>query len=94
MIALEKAARASYAHARSHAPHWPEWENITDEARAEWTNNAKAVLLAVREPDGDVVDALYACEGDEFSIWTDGIDAILNEPPTKTARTDDSSPPQ
>ena len=47
-----------------------------------WTQDkayeiARAVLMAVRRPDGNLADALYESEGDNVRVWTDGIDAIL-----------------
>jgi hypothetical protein len=90
MTALEKAARASYAHARSHAPHWPEWEAVTNEDRDEWTNNARAVLTAVREPDApartsgaaslrSMLPGQYADGPIAGRVYTTMIDAILSE---------------
>lgn len=82
MIALEKAARAAMAH---------EWgEPITDEMfdadnRAYWEAHVRAVLMAVREPDGPTIDAAYRAPHEMYEpplyqdIWTAMIDAILNE---------------
>ena len=40
-----------------------------------WTDVARAVLMAVREPDEAMSQAVRTTEG-----WEDMIDAILNEP--------------
>lgn len=42
---------------------------------------ARAVLMAVREPDGGLADVLYESERDGVGLWTDGIDAILAQEP-------------
>lgn len=96
MTALERAARALYEMGRpasATAEHWNlEWSEIGEGSRNEHREQARAVLMAVREPDDDVWEAgnealsmngLYSVEGDDSTVcFTAMIDAILNEKDT------------
>lgn len=71
---LEKAARALADHNLGQPE---EWQRFVPEARA--------ALLAIREPDADIVVAGWGREADGISpAFTAMIDAILNEPEGET----------
>jgi hypothetical protein len=82
---LEKAAIGLAA---SMDPHQP-WEAVPEHLKDGLIEHARAVLLAIREPDEELLDAMDA--GIDFtnsdgpsllaSEWRSAIDAILNEKP-------------
>ena len=79
MTALELASRALHEHRSM----WP-WEDAGRGVQACAVSEARAVLMAIREPDGDMLGAgdkvfNHGCHG---STWTVMIDAILNEKDT------------
>lgn len=88
----------------------PAWEDDTMALRADWVAVTRAVLLAVREPDDSFMLHMYpnptadVADGGRAAGERSRragrmqiarfVDSILNEAPTKTAKADDSSPPQ
>lgn len=88
MNALERAARALCTSIAGES----RWERLSDSARNSYRKHARAVLMAVREPDDDVWEAgnealsmngLDSVEGDDSTVcFTAMIDAILNEKDT------------
>jgi hypothetical protein len=76
MTSLEKAARALAKEVQPHA----DWDRMNPQFRAPYFREARAVLLAVREPS-DVM--LLAAKGlpdaDAYEAFTAMIDAILEK---------------
>lgn len=84
MTALEKAARALCASVSSEG----RWDTLSASARKNYIKHARAVLMAVREPDMKTIDAGIAAWPDALApttrahrTFTAMIDAILNEEP-------------
>ena len=88
MTALEKAAAAAYAGVGGACP----WSELGATAQAHYRKAARAVLMALREPDEEAVKkGRREIEFDTFVLYKDRlkqtataftvtIDAILNEP--------------
>ena len=90
MTALERAARALYEMGRpasATAEHWNlEWSDVGEGSRNEHREQARAVLMAVRElPDEILNEHLHDNEygySMYYEGWQPAIDAILNEKDT------------
>lgn len=77
MTALERAARALCARFTI------SWDELTESESLSLINDARAVLMAVREPGRRVTAAMDAeSYPDSYTRWQSGIDAILNEKDT------------
>lgn len=76
---LERAARALWDAREARLPEMlrTEWQ-AQPEAHETHRNFARAVLMAVREPDDDMKESAGWSDYDS-GCWAEGIDAILGE---------------
>lgn len=84
-------ARISYEAQRTHfsiprmGVHECEWDELSPDMQARYVDGARAVLLAIREPDTSLVVAIERHIDNQYPIdrldgrdlWTEAIDAIL-----------------
>lgn len=56
---LEKMARAAYEHGRKESEYFVSWDSLPSEHRTEAIALQRAALLAIREPDEALTDALW-----------------------------------